>query len=399
MFKHILFLLLFIGWNDLNAQQKGVVENPTKDTFLSFYLNNIDLNDNMTEEWLLECGKDVDKCEKQVIQKIQENPDNSNYPELLIQIYLYQNSLEKAWIQRRALDVRLKQQGRKLEELAQISIQKENWELTSRILNYLLKTYPNSQQLSRWRQTALYSKAKFFSDQEKNLDSALHVYNLALQELSSSSEQSTIKLEMATIYAYQNKKYDALLLLAQIEKLSKDSPIAYDAKLKKAMIYYYTGDFELAKELLDILKESTQKEIANDALNLRWVIEDNTGIDSLEIQLKKFSTIQWMYEQKKTEEADMELEKFSQDLQHSSLEDDVLFLKARRSMEQNKGELAKTLFFDLWSRFPNDIYGDDALYYYLKLINFSDKNRCKIFIEMYPTSLFQSEIREQINRS
>jgi tetratricopeptide (TPR) repeat protein len=399
MVKRLFFLLALFTWNFSIAQQNKSVDFPKNNHILSNE-KVININDdNITEEWLSECGKDVDKCEKLLIKKIQENPNDVNYPELLIQVYVYQNSLEKAWIQRRALDNRLKQQGQKITELGQHCIQKENWDLAVRIFDYLIKTYSTSNRISRWRQMSLFSKVKSYSEQEKNLDSALSVLNLALKEIDpNSSAQSEIRMEMATIYSYQNKKYDALLLLAQVEKLSKDSPIAYEAKLKKAKIYYYTGDFELAKELLDILKESSQKEIANDALNLRWVIEDNTGIDSLETSLKTFSAIQWMYDQKKIAEADQMLEQFSQNVKQSSLEDDVLFLKAKRLMEQNKKDLAKIVFQDIWLRFPNDIYGDDALYYYLKLIRYTDKKLVKEFIEKYPTSLFQAEIRAELEK-
>jgi tetratricopeptide (TPR) repeat protein len=236
-----------------------------------------------------------------------------------------------------------------------------------------------------------------FSIYLKNIDSAVVVLEKGLLELGNNVDmQSRMKLELANLFSFQGKKYEALIQLAQVEKLSKDSPISYEAKLRRAKIYYYTGDFELAKELLDILKESTQKEIANDALNLRWVIEDNTGIDSLENHLKAFSAIQFLYEQNKIQDADDSLQEFSNRTDKLGLEDDVLFLKANRALSMRNLNEAKTLFYDLWKRFPNDIYADDALYQYLTLINFSDKSLGQLFIQNYPTSLFQSIVRDKL---
>jgi tetratricopeptide (TPR) repeat protein len=425
------------------------------------YLN----QDNLREKWLFHCGKVVDnllsesglssaqefiyylsdqqipslELDKMLIQKIQFFPDNVNYIELAVQLYISNRQYEKAWIQRRALDVRFKQMGSKLAEFGQICLQNEQWELAMRVFDYLIKSYPSSVQSTRWFQGSLFAKEQMLflgnktDEQElwtlirayrklrkdrginsstmetylkesqvysiylKSIDSAIVVLEKGLRELGNNVDiESRMKLELANLFSFQGKKYEALIQLAQVEKLSRDSPISYEAKLRRAKIYYYTGDFELAKELLDILKESTQKEIANDALNLRWVIEDNTDKDSLEIHLKAFSAIQFLYEQNKIQEADESLQQFLHLTDKLALEDDVLFLKANRALSTRNLNEAKALFYDLWKRFPNDIYADDALYQYLLLTDFSDKTLAQQFIQYYPTSLFQSIVREKL---
>jgi len=419
---------------------------------------------NLKEKWISYCGKVVDKLvqeqgfntaidfiedlhaeqlptinlERYLILKMQEFPNESSHIEILIHIYILNHQFEKAWIQRRALDMRLKQGGLPLAEFGQILFQQQEWELANRIFEYLLKAYPNSTKNPRWKQFSLLIKeqlifsetnidtaairnlilayrqvrkelasqnsnqetylkeAKLFAFQLAQMDSAIVVLQKALPNIQSEILQAQVKMDLADYLSFQGKKYDALILISQVEKLAKDSPLSYDAKLKKAKIYYYTGDFELAKDLLDILKESSHREISNDALNLRWVIEDNTGIDSLETNLKAFSKIQWLYEQKKFSEGDLALSDFSQKVKNSSLEDDFLYLQGKRHLEMKNVPEAKKCFFEVYQRFPNDIYADDALYNYLDLTQFSDKNLCQKFIENYPTSLFQIEIRNQL---
>jgi tetratricopeptide (TPR) repeat protein len=496
MLKYFFFLWLLLGWTNSIAQSNNRVVD--KENTLHAFRSALSLNNdtkqskaideiflksakngslftkevynylfevNLTEKWSYHCGKVVDNLlletglvsasefmyylldqkipllvlEKMLIQKIQANPENTNYIELVIQVYISTHQYEKAWIQQRAMDLRLKQMGSKLAEFGQICLQNEQWELALRVFDYLIKSYPSSVQSTRWFQGSLFAKEQIlfsgnkteeqelwtlirayrklrkerginsltmdtylkeshvFSIYLKNIDSAVVVLEKGLLELGNNVDmQSRMKLELANLFSFQGKKYEALIQLAQVEKLSKDSPISYEAKLRRAKIYYYTGDFELAKELLDILKESTQKEIANDALNLRWVIEDNTGIDSLENHLKAFSAIQFLYEQNKIQDADDSLQEFSNRTDKLGLEDDVLFLKANRALSMRNLNEAKTLFYDLWKRFPNDIYADDALYQYLTLINFSDKSLGQLFIQNYPTSLFQSIVRDKL---
>ena len=442
-----------------------ILENSFKNGGLFTFLNyNFLIDANLKEKWLLMCGKVVDKLldeqglsyaiqfindlhsekiplidlERNLILKIQQFPNDTSHLEILIQIYVLEQQFEKAWLQLKALDLRLKKGGLQLAEYGQLLFQQQNWEFANRVFDYIIKIYPSSSKIYLWKQYSLLIKeqfifsnpnynavevrslitayrqyrkdskltalsqetllkeAKLFAYQLNNLDSAVIILQNAVNNVSDETLQAHIKMDLSDYLSFQGKKYDALILLAQAEKLVKDSPLSYEAKLKKAKLYYFTGDFELAKELLDILKESSQREISNDALNLRWVIEDNTGIDSLESNLKDFSTVQWFYEQNKISKADSALMKFSQKVKNSSLEDDVLFLQANRFLTMNKMEESKNLFLEVYQRFPNDIYADDALYQYLKLTHFLDKNLCQKFIENYPTSLFLNEIRGQL---
>lgn len=495
MFRYVFLLLFLICFTNTLAQQKIAI--PTDSLLIKQFkqalsIRNLEKRDlkvdelfqlaskngalftlniynfsndaNLKEKWISYCGKVVDKLieeqgintaidfvsdlsseqlpvaelERYLILKIQEFPNETNHLEILIQIYILNHQYEKAWLQRRSLDIRLKQGGLQLAEFGQLLFQLQEWELANRVFDYIIKIYPNAVKISRWKQLALMCKeqlifsqssielssiknlihsyrlfrkewaaqsiaqetylkeAKLWAYQLNEMDSAIVLLQNALPNIQSDALQAQLKMDLADYLSFQGKKYDALILISQVEKQVKDSPLSYEAKFKKAKIYYYTGDFELAKELLDILKESSQREISNDALNLRWVIEDNTGMDSLETNLKAFSKIQWLFEQKKFSAGDLALSEFSQNSQKSSLEDDVLFLQAKRQMELKNEDQAKKLFYDLFERFPQDIYADDALYYYLKLSQFRDKNACQKFIESYPTSLFQVDVRNQL---
>lgn len=231
------------------------------------------------------------------------------------------------------------------------------------------------------------------------MDSAEKVYQKGIELAESNINlQAQMKLELGDVYLYAGRKYDALIQYAQVEKLVKDSPIAYEAKLKTGKLYYYTGDFELAKANFDVLKQSTQKEIANDALHLSWVIEDNSGIDTLETALKSFSTVQWLYEQKKIKEADLALEQLFKSQKGQSLEDDILYLMAQRALEKKEMSLAINLFKDIYDRFDQDIYGDDALYQYLKLTGYKDKELVLQFVNKYPSSIYLQEIRLNLTK-
>ena len=425
--------------------------------------------DNLASIWLDECGKNVDnllktgdislaqqfvyrlyeeqipflEVERLFIQKIQQYPDDPNFIELLVSTYIFNGDWEKAWYQRRALDMRFKnEQGKRVLEFASYIFQSQQWSLASQIFDYLIKSYPSSNQRPRWQQMSIaareqvvlrkekpeiaevrslisayqklrnergdnaismssyWQEAKLYAYQLKQLDSAVLVLNKGiLLTQSDDNLQAQMKLELGDILTYKGKKYDALIQYAQVEKQVKDSPLAYEAKIKTAKLYFYTGDFELAKELADILKQGTQREIANAALELSLLIEDNTGIDSLEVGLKKFANIKFMYDQKRWEEGDSLLVLLTTENKQESLQDDILYLRATRARQKGDNALAKEIYWEIFKKFPEDIYGDDALFYYLTLADSTNSEPFLLFIKQYPSSLHLSDVRAMLNNA
>ena len=438
------------------------------DLFTTFAYNLFN-EDNLASIWLDECGKNVDnllkagdlslvqqfayglyeqqipfsEIERLFIQKIQQFPDDPNLIELLVSTYIFNGDWDKAWNQRRALDMRFKnEQGKRLLEFASYIFQSQQWSLASKIFDYLIKSYPGSNQNSRWQQmsiaareqvvlrkenpeiaevrnlisayqklrnergdnsismSAYWQEAKLYAYQLKQLDSAVFVLNKGILLAQNDLDlQAQMKLELGDILTYKGKKYDALIQYAQVEKQVKDSPLAYEAKIKTAKLYFYTGDFELAKELADILKQGTQREIANDALELSLLIEDNTGIDSLEVGLKNFANIRFVYDQKRWEEGDSLLVLLTTENKQESLQDDILYLRATRARQKGENVLAKEMYWEIFKKFPEDIYGDDALFYFLTLSDTANSEPFLLFIKQYPNSLHLSDVRGMLNNA
>ena len=438
------------------------------DLFTTFAYNLFN-EDNLASIWLDECGKNVDnllkagdlslvqqfayglyeqqipfsEIERLFIQKIQQFPDDPNLIELLVSTYIFNGDWDKAWNQRRALDMRFKnEQGKRLLEFASYIFQSQQWSLASKIFDYLIKSYPGSNQNSRWQQmsiaareqvvlrkenpeiaevrnlisayqklrnergdnsismSAYWQEAKLYAYQLKQLDSAVFVLNKGILLAQNDLDlQAQMKLELGDILTYKGKKYDALIQYAQVEKQVKDSPLAYEAKIKTAKLYFYTGDFELAKELADILKQGTQREIANDALELSLLIEDNTGIDSLEVGLKNFANIRFVYDQKRWEEGDSLLALLTTENKQESLQDDILYLRATRARQKGENVLAKEMYWEIFKKFPEDIYGDDALFYFLTLSDTANSEPFLLFIKQYPNSLHLSDVRGMLNNA
>jgi tetratricopeptide (TPR) repeat protein len=208
--------------------------------------------------------------------------------------------------------------------------------------------------------------------------------------------QAKVLLLMGDAQSSMGQHYEALLAYAKAEKKVKDSPLAYEAKWRTAQAYYFAGDFELAKELLDILKQGTDREIANDALNLSMFLDDHLGIDSLEKDVRQFVQIQKLQHFQKWKVADEALQKFVTSSPQENLADDLLYLRAKRALQKKDFTQAKSLFLDCYTKYPLDIYADDALYQYLQLDQFKDEKLGIQFIQQFSSSLFIDAVRSHL---
>jgi hypothetical protein len=76
------------------------------------------------------------------------------------------------------------------------------------------------------------------------------------------------KIELGDIYLLRNEVSEAILEFAQAAKMNETNEVGDKAKLKRATLAFYTGNFQWAQAQLDVLKTGTSKLIANDAFQL-----------------------------------------------------------------------------------------------------------------------------------
>ena len=101
----------------------------------------------------------------------------------------------------------------------------------------------------------------------------------------------------------------ALIEYARAETLLGDSKEGDQSRLARAMCAFYSGDIDWAKTQLEVLLQSTSKEIANDALENALLIAANTVEDTLFEGLQLLRIPMLLEVMNKNEEALMAYEK------------------------------------------------------------------------------------------
>lgn len=414
--------------------------------YLNFGLSNDnrEIVQNLIQDDLKE-EKDIELFEKTLYEKVQKYPNEAYYSEFLIWHLIQKKEFYKAFVQARALDRRYKREGSQVNDLGFLAFQNKDYTNSGKIFEYLVKEYPKNQNYPLWRRMLITSKEEvikttypinqqdirlLIAEYSKLLDEVginartldalrnkallyafyLNEKDTAVAVLTNAIKLGTAdqifvdkcKLDLGDIYLLKSEPWEATLIYSQVEKSEKDSPLGYDAKLRNAKLNYFRGDFELSKEVLDILKQATTREIANDAMQLSLLIQDNTGMDSTEMAMKAYASVELLLFQNRTSEAIDELTRMLAKYEGHSLTDEVLFLRAKTYLKLGDVQNAMKDLETIRQKFSTDILGDDAEFNLAKIYEEKLKQPDKAIelyrelLQKYPGSIYGSEARKKI---
>jgi outer membrane protein assembly factor BamD (BamD/ComL family) len=249
---------------------------------------------------------------------------------------------------------------------------------------------------------ALRNTAQLYAFYLNEKDTAIKVLENAIMIAGSDNAfRDRCKLDLGDIYVLKNEPWEATLLYSQVEKSQKEDYLGQEAKLKNAKLYYYNGEFDLSKEVLDILKKATTREIANDAMQLSLFILDNIGIDTSEVAMKEYAKVDLLLFQNRNSEAMTTLDQIFEKYKTNSLADDILWLRANTNLKTNQPQKALEDLELLRKNYNFDILADDALFLEAKIYeeNFQQKDKAmelyREILQKFPGSIFGAEARKR----
>ena len=399
---------------------------------------------------LLTKPEELESLERLLYDKVQQNPDVEVYSDLLIWVTMQQKNFYASFIQARAYDKRYKREGEKSLEVARVALDNDDYDNASRIYRYVIREYPGTAnhllarlglirtREARVKQTfpvnadsvkALIEEYKeFISEYPSNPNSLEASRNQALlyaNYLDRKDEsiqilnqlinnpratlylKSKAKLDLGDIYLLKGEAWESTLLYSQVEKTQKENPVGYEAKLKNAKLSYYKGNFRLAQEHLDILKEATTREIANDAMDLSMRIKENIAFDSVGEALKQYARVELLLYQNKIDSALQRIHQLKQGIADSvafsnqTILDDVYWLEANIRMKRGEFQESIELLQKIQDEYADDVLSDDAFFLqgeiYERQLNDKDKAMeiYREFLTKHPGSVYAAEARKR----
>jgi tetratricopeptide (TPR) repeat protein len=247
------------------------------------------------------------------------------------------------------------------------------------------------------------SKAILYATYLDQKDSAVSILVRLIENRRTSAHlKAKAKLDLGDIYLLMDEPWEATLLYSQVEKAQKENTLGYEAKLRNAKLSYYQGDFILAEAHLDILKEATTREIANDAMELSMLIKENLALDSSGIALVEYAEVELLLHQNRITQALAKLDTLkSSSSAVYALMDDIHWMEANLLLRMGRYTEAIEALEVIQQRYPSEIYADDAFFKRAEIWQQYLGDQVKAmdlyreFLNLFPGSVYAAEARKR----
>ena len=419
------------------------------------YIDYLELQPSMKESIQLAINSRVDLSKSEsadfvalkelLIGKTQKQNAPLIYSEMLIWLFVQNQNFNGALIQAQSIDKRIQGDGSRVYDLGLICVENKANDIARKCFDYVISLGSNQPLYFEAQKSLLNTRFieittnRAYSEQE--ISATIQDYKAALERLGKSRFTFQIILELAHIKAFYGNQieesiqdltqllqtpgltdmqraqvkmqladvnvlggdiWEASLLYMQVDTDFKFEPIGNEAKYKNARVFYFDGEFDFAQGQLGVLKESTSKIIANDALQLSVMITDNYGLDSNYQVMMWFATAERLIEQHRYDSAFVLFDSIQINFPMHSLADEILFRKGKAMEQQGKWVAAAEYYNDLLKFHSDDILGDDALFRLADMEEnqFQNKEKAleyyKRLVIDFKGSLFSTEARNRI---
>ena len=340
-----------------------------------------------------------------LLEKIQKYPSNPDYNRLLVWNYELNGEFEKAFIQAKAYDKRTKNDGDFSFDVAQLCVSNKNYTIAEDALSFIvslgsdkslfddandlllevkylkltdnpasqksdfislseeLKQSFNNSTYKRNRYKTLmrlaYIEAFYISQPDAALSHLNQIINTPGYQ---PYEYANAKMLQGDIMLLKDEVWEASLLYSHVEKAFKNDTLGFYAKFKNARLYYFLGEFDYASAQLEILRGATSKLIANDAMELFLVIQENVDEDSSYVPLEKFAKANMLAFCLKYDDALLVLDTILKSFPNHPILDDAIYTRAEIYMALKQYDKAASELKTIISAYYYDILADNALF-------------------------------------
>ncbi len=383
---------------------------------------------------------------EELLARTEKYPNKTIYAELLYWYSIQKQDFALALLQAKALDRQFGEEGNRVMELANILISNKQYKLASDAYRYILSLGKSSRFYQSAEINLLHTEYKSLTDGKipereslvklkDDYETVLEKYghnrttvdlmrNLAqiktfwLQQPSDGQNlleeillmaglpreiYAETKMELGDILLFKGEKWSASLLYKQVEKEFKNDPIGFEAKFKAARFFYFVGEMEWAKVQLDVLKGATSKLIANDALELSLLIDENIDADSSYTTLSYFARADLLILQQQYTDAFLLFDTIEAIFPGHNILPFVHFRRAEVYKSLHQIDSALSFYEKVTNSFPYSSIADNALIMMARINDQELKDLptaldlySKLLID-YPGSLFTVEARKRFN--
>ncbi|NNF04994.1 MAG: tetratricopeptide repeat protein, partial [Rhodothermales bacterium] len=388
-------------------------------------------------------------------QAVATDPLNRSYRELLAWLYVEDGQFRSALDVYRAVDRLEKEEGRVLYAFAQVAADGAAYDVALEAYDEILNRYPDAQiapdalrglglMQEKWAMTlgeqpvdspgrdtlrthfhdALETYQRFLIEYPRhphfpdvlrrigrlqqdvfhNYDEAEAVLAEVIGRYPSTDAANEAAFDMGRLAIMENRIGDARIRFSRLLTRLRTGELADRARYELALLHFYTGQFDVALGQTAAMQENTSTDVANDAIELKVLIIENRGPDSLDTPLTRFARARLVERQRDHEEALHLINDFLSDHGEHPLVDDARFMRA--GLEARLGRYADAVqtYLEIPLMHPQTFLGDRSIFRAAMVTadRIGDTTRAAELLERvlteYPGSLLLDDARTEMRR-
>ena len=400
-------------------------------------------------------GNALDESIAAAKRAVRKRPLNRAYRELLAWLHLEADQYRAAYDVYRAIDRLEKEEGRVLFGFALLAADADAYEVALDAYDEILRRYPDSpaapealfglgQMHERWgeetgeaalsatgdptaaphyeealatyrRFLLTYPTHPYYPDVLRRigrlqldvflqLGQADSTLNAVIERYGRSPAAEQAAYDLGRIALLQGDLGTARLAFSRLEEELRLGELAEQARYELALLHFYQGEFDAALTLARALNENTSTDIANDAIELKVLIAENQGPDSLSVPLGRYAHARLLLRRHDAQAALDTLDVLLSKSGNHPLADEARFLRARALRESQQTEAALAALREFPLIHPQSYLADQSLFLAAEIqgeeLNDAD-GAIKTYTQLladYPGSLFAQEARARIRR-
>lgn len=384
---------------------------------------------------------------------VRRNPLNPAFRELLGWLYIEAESYQNALDAYRAIDRLQQEDGQMLFRFAQMAADAAAYDVASEAFEEILKRYPDApsapqalagygEMHERWADK---SGERAVDDKGNRVDAphyakALDTFRTFLQKYPAhplypevlrrigrlqqevfydlDSAEATLKdvvsrypnteaaneaeFDLGRAALMRGKLDEARLRFSRLEERLGTGELAEQARYRLAQLHFFVGEFDAAQTIVDVIDVNTSTDVSNDAIELKLLLMENRGPDSLNTPLTTFARAMLYNEQRRSRMALDTLDAVLSKYPEHALADDARFVRAGVLRRSGDSAEARDAFAELPLIHPQSHLADRALFIAAEIAE-TELEEKEAAVELYtrllsdyPGSLLASQARKRI---
>ena len=235
-----------------------------------------------------------------------------------------------------------------------------------------------------------------------DLASAESTLNMVVSRYSHTQAADEAEFDLARMAVMRGQIDEAQLRFSRLEDRLRTGELAEQARFRLAQLHFFEGGFDAAQTIVEVIDVNTSTDVSNDAIELKLLLMENRGPDSLDVPLRRFARAMFYGEQRRPQVALDTLDAILAEFPQHPLADDVRFLRAEMLRDLALSVEAHDAFAEIPLLHPHSFLADQALFAAAEILETelgNEEAAVELYsrlLSQYPGSLLAGQARDRI---